>query len=206
MLLPALPGALSAVGVLLADVVKEQSRTVMLEVTPDATSKLNRVFREMEAQATEVLRREGFSRARQKHERALAVRYTKASRLSCKSKRQAETSPPPFIVRTELAYGYAQEKNAVEIVSARVRVQAIGLRKSAKVAFKKVLDRRPEPARVHRDTICDRRKISAPVYRRANLRAGSRLRTPCIPLEYSGDDTNYCGLQGHRRCSRKRDH
>src|SRR5260221_9216620 len=49
-LVPASPGALSANGVLIADVVKDQSRTVMLEATPGVESALARVFREIERQ------------------------------------------------------------------------------------------------------------------------------------------------------------
>src|SRR5204862_2888672 len=50
-LLPPSPGALSALGVLTADVVKEQTRTVMLEATADAERELEKVFVEMEKQA-----------------------------------------------------------------------------------------------------------------------------------------------------------
>src|SRR2546423_7083684 len=47
-LIPASPGALSANGVLTADVVKEQGRTVMLEATAGVQRELEKVFREME--------------------------------------------------------------------------------------------------------------------------------------------------------------
>ena len=50
-LVPASPGALSAVGVLAADVVKDQSRTVMLDAARDIELRLERVFGEMEKQA-----------------------------------------------------------------------------------------------------------------------------------------------------------
>jgi N-methylhydantoinase A len=181
-LLPALPGALSAVGVLLADVVKEQSRTVMIQVTSDATSKLNRVFRELEAQAIEALRREGFSRARQKHERALAVRY-KGQSFELQIKTTSENIAAAFHRAHRARYGYAQEKNAVEIVSARVRSSGL-VEKIREPRFQKGVRQTARPGDFT-ETHLDRRKISAPVYRRANLKAGSRLRTPCILTEYS---------------------
>jgi N-methylhydantoinase A len=181
-LLPALPGALSAVGVLLADVVKEQSRTVMIEVTSEATSKLNRVFREMETQATEALRREGFSRARQKHERSLAVRYKGQS-----FELQIKTTSGNIVAAFHRAHRrvtVTRRRRMRLRSSARECVRADWLRKSANVASKKVQDRRPVPATSQRHILIDA-KISAPVYRRASLAAGSRLRTPCILTEYS---------------------
>lgn len=181
-LLPALPGALSAVGVLLADVVKEQSRTVMIEVTPDVTRKLNRVFREMEGQAAEALRHEGFARVKQKHERSLAVRY-KGQSFELQIKTTSGNIAAAFHRAHRVRYGYAQEKNAVEIVSARVRSSGL---------VEKIRERRfkPGPKQVARpseitEMHLDRRKTSTPVYRRADLRSGSRLRTPCILMEYS---------------------
>src|SRR5688572_16798735 len=52
-LLPAHPGALSAIGVVVSDVVKDQSRTVMLEVKSDTGRRLKSIFREMEKVARE---------------------------------------------------------------------------------------------------------------------------------------------------------
>ena len=74
-LLPSSPGALSAIGVVTADVVKDQSRTVMVAAGPGIEKKLGRVFREMETLARATLRREGFAESKQRHERSLAVRY-----------------------------------------------------------------------------------------------------------------------------------
>src|SRR5205085_925553 len=60
-LVPPSPGALSALGVLAGDVVREQSRTVMIEAGASVDKKLEATFREMERQACAILRREGFN-------------------------------------------------------------------------------------------------------------------------------------------------
>src|SRR5215510_2012391 len=60
---PTAPGALSAVGVLGADVIKDQSRTVMLTQGAKEATRLGRVFSEMERDASTVLRGEGFPRS-----------------------------------------------------------------------------------------------------------------------------------------------
>ena len=59
-LLPQLPGALSAIGVVAADVVIDQSRTVMLDAGADIKRRLDQVFRSIETEARELLKREGF--------------------------------------------------------------------------------------------------------------------------------------------------
>jgi len=74
-IVPTAPGALSAVGVLVADVIKDQSRTVMFTYQAGSTSALEKVFRGMEKEATALLRAEGFPRSKQRHERSLAMRY-----------------------------------------------------------------------------------------------------------------------------------
>src|SRR4030095_3521294 len=71
-IVPTAPGALSAGGGLVADVSKDQSRTVMFTYRAKETAKLARVFAEMEREATKVLRGEGFARSKQRHERSLA--------------------------------------------------------------------------------------------------------------------------------------
>src|SRR6185436_18946324 len=72
---PTAPGALSAVGVLVADVIKDQSRTVMFTYGAEKIAKLGKVFVELQREATKVLRGEGFPRSKQRHERSLAMRY-----------------------------------------------------------------------------------------------------------------------------------
>jgi N-methylhydantoinase A len=180
---PASPGALSAGGVLTADVVKDQSRTVMLDATPLVASRLARIFSTIERQARLDLRREGFPENKQRHERSLAVRY-KGQSFELQIK-QTEGNIAAACHRAHLArYGYSQEDNLVEIVSARVR--SIGL-------VDRFKERRPKtsPAksftRPHDSlaTFLDRRKIRVAIYRREEVPAGARLRVPCIVSEYS---------------------
>ena len=182
-LVPSSPGALSAIGVITADVVKDQSRTVMLEAKRGVEPKLARIFREIETQTRADLRREGFPENEQRHERSLAVRYQGQSfELQIK---QTRGKIAAACHRAHLArYGYAQEKNVVEIVSARVR--SIGVVRKLKAARLKSLAARSF-AKPHEmiETFFERKKIRGAVYRREDIVAGSRLRVPCIVTEYS---------------------
>ncbi len=182
-IVPSSPGALSAIGVITADVVKDQSRTVMFEAGRGVKPKLEQVFGELEKRARATLRREGFAEGKQRHERSLAARY-KGQSFELQI-RQTSGDVAAAFHRAHLArYGYAQEKNVVEIVSARVRsiglvdkLRASPLQSSPAKSLAKPHD--------YADTHFERKKSRAAVYRREELRPNSRLRVPCIVTEYS---------------------
>ena len=163
---PTAPGALSAVGVLVADVIKDQSRTVMLTHGSKDTTKLAKVFSEMEKEAATVLRAEGFSASRQRHERSLAMRYRGQS-FELEIRNITGDLGAEFHRVHRERYGYAQEQSEIEIVNARVRSFGI-VEKLAqpKIAFGK-------------------NRARGDVYKREDLGAGAKLKTPCIVTEYS---------------------
>ena len=182
-LLPSSPGALSAIGVVTADVVKDQSRTLMLEASRGVAPKLERVFQDMEKQAHAILRREGLEDSKQRHERSLAARYQGQSFELHINQTRGDIATA-FHRAHRARYGYAQEKNIVEIVSARVRsigvVEKLKARRSSAPSSKSF-------ANPHdfAQTYFDRKKLRVAVYRREDLPVGSKLRAPCILTEYS---------------------
>ena len=182
-IVPTSPGALSAVGVLVADVVKDQSRTVMFGYAPRQLTKVSRIFKDMEREARTVLRGEGFVDSRQRHERSLAMRYRGQSfELEVRMTRGDIASG---FHRAHLErYGYAQEESEIEIVSARLR--SFGL-VDRLVATKVQASSRGGFARPHEYKVAHfgGRKLRVGVYGRDNLSGGDKLRTPCIVTEYS---------------------
>jgi N-methylhydantoinase A len=181
-IMPTAPGALSAVGVLVADVVKDQSRTVMLTYHAKAIAGLATVFRELEREATDVLRREGFPVAKQRHERALAMRYRGQSFELLIAKTDGDIAAAFHRAHRE-RYGYAQEQSEIEIVSARLR--SVGLVDKLNV---RKIELSRGTAKPHGSAIAylGGRKTNVAVYRRDELRGSVKLRTPCIVTEYSG--------------------
>jgi N-methylhydantoinase A len=182
-IVPAAPGALSAVGVLVADVIKDQSRTVMLTYRQKQIAKLGKVFNEMERDATRLLRNEGFSRAKQKHERSLAMRYQGQS-FELDVRATTGDLAAAFHRAHRERYGYEQEQSEIEIVSARLR--SFGLVDK--------LEQRRLPASQRRGKTSPQgevtayfagRKAAVALYRRDKLLAGAKLETPCIVTEYS---------------------
>ncbi|HKP72807.1 MAG TPA: hydantoinase/oxoprolinase family protein, partial [Pyrinomonadaceae bacterium] len=121
---PRRPGALSALGALASDVVKDSSRTVMLDAG-GKLDELERAFREMERAARATLKREGFTGAQQRHERSVAARY-KGQSFELEIKWKSTNALAAAFHRAHLArYGYAEERAAVEIVSARLRSRGL---------------------------------------------------------------------------------
>jgi len=182
-MLPLSPGALSAVGVVTADVVKDQSRTVMLEASREVATKFERVFRELEGSAKVALRREGFPEKEQRHERSLAVRYQGQS-FELQLKQPRGDIAAAFHRAHRARYGYSQEKNVVEIVSARVRssgiVNQMSLRKARATTTKTFAT-----AHDSTETYFQGKKVRTAIYDRARTKSGTRFRLPCIVTEYS---------------------
>jgi N-methylhydantoinase A len=182
-IVPNSAGALSAIGVLTADVVKDQSRTTMLVVMAGVEKKLNQIFNEMEHSAAVALRGGGFPASQQLHERSLALRYRGQSfELNVKYSRGrlAESFHRAHLAR----YGYAQESNAVEIVSARVRSTGLVKKPAQRRASVSRNLTNAKPMKIASAYLAGK-EIKIAVYQRDELVAGARLRTPCIVTEYS---------------------
>ena len=138
--------------------------------------------RQRETSARAAMRREGFAESKQRHERSLAARY-KGQSFELQIKETAGEVALAFH-RAHLArYGYAQEKNVVEIVSARVR--SIGLVEKFGSQRKPARSRSFAQPHDFINTYFDRQQTRAAVYERDRLEPGSRLRVPCIVTEYS---------------------
>jgi N-methylhydantoinase A len=185
---PADPGALSALGALQSDVVKDLSRTVMLDAGDAKTkARLERAFSEMEREARAVLRREGFGDDEQRHERTLTARYKGQSfELEIEWRGGGAAALVARVQRAhEARYGYATAGRAVEVVSARVRSR--GLVEGPKVA--RASRRRASAKTVEPHAVApvqfEGGRTRVAVYARGELAAGVLLRAPCVVTEYS---------------------
>jgi N-methylhydantoinase A len=181
---PREPGALSAIGCLRADVVKNFSRTLMLEVAEDKRAEeIERAFREMEREARTSLRREGFDDSKQRHARTIAARYKGQSfELEIPWGNRVVTR---FHREHASRYGYAQSAKTIEVVSARLR--SAGLVEQPKDARPRRAQTSPRAAAPHRAARVhfDEGPRDTAVYRREELPAPAHLRAPCVVAEYS---------------------
>ncbi|MDQ1611627.1 MAG: N-methylhydantoinase [Pyrinomonadaceae bacterium] len=185
-IVPRRPGALSALGALASDVLLDASRTVMLDAAGGRLDELEGAFRQMERAARAALKREGFAdeRRTQRHARSVAARYRGQSFELEIEWKSAATLAAAFH-RAHLArYGYAEPESAVEVVSARLRsrglVAKLKRERVAQSASASVVA--PHHSALVYFTI---KPARVGVYARDDLRAGARLKTPCIVTEYS---------------------
>lgn len=180
-IVPRFGGALSAIGVLAADVVKDSGRTVMISYESFALEKAAEIFKELEREARRSLKREGFEDSRQRHERTLAVRYKGQSfELVVQASGDIENN---FHREHERRYGYSQRDSEIEIVSARLRSAGLVeplVSKRVKRSKAKVWKSKSEAV-----MFWNGKKMSTNVYDRDDLPARVRLQNPCVVTEYS---------------------
>jgi N-methylhydantoinase A len=143
---------------------------------------LESVFREMERLARATLVREGFPESRQRHEQSLAMRYRGQS-FELEIKNTRGDLAAAFHRAHRDRYGYAQENNTIEVVSARLRslglVEKLSLERTSTTAGASA---RPSS---YVETFIAGKRVRAAVHDREQLNAGARLRAPCIIREYS---------------------
>jgi N-methylhydantoinase A len=181
-LIPAYPGAFSALGVLLADVVKDYSRTVMISIegAQKIPREIVRQFADLERQALRDLRAEGFTASRIKLMRALAMRYRGQSfELEIAA---GNDLIPAFHRAHRERYGHADPGRAVEIVSVRLR----GVGVTEKPALKRANRLKEFAARPQRSALVwlGEKQARVSVYDRAGLRPGAVTDAPAIIVEY----------------------
>jgi N-methylhydantoinase A len=189
-LLPIFPGALSALGILRADVVTEFSRTVLLTVdsTARAETEIAAGFRSLEREGRRAMSAEGFAASKVRIERRLDLRYAgQAYELSVAAAGDFVAS---FHRAHEARYGYHDSKRTVEIVNLRVRATGVtdkpGLRKIAGASkSEKVAGGAMAQSRGTIDCVLGGKRCRASLIARDDLRSGDSLSGPAVISEYS---------------------
>ena len=174
-LVPALPGALSAVGILLADTMREYSRTVMLPIN----ASFEDAFCELEKLATEEFRTENLTG---QSFRSVDVRYHgQGYELNVPFGPEMTAQ---FHDLHQRRYGFANESRPLEVVNVRVRMV------SAAEAFTPVVE--PLHEGDGSDALIDTRRVyfdgsfqETRIYNRELLRPGDTFAGPAIVSEYS---------------------
>ncbi|MBZ5526285.1 MAG: hydantoinase/oxoprolinase family protein [Acidobacteriia bacterium] len=177
-LVPRMPGALSALGILMSDVVKDYSRTVM--AGPEM-ERLEGHFEEMERRGAREMRAEGFLSSGMAV-RSMDVRYVgQGYELNVAAGRDFVAQ---FHRAHRLRYGYADEARAVEVVNVRVRM--VAPTESVELPARRLRAGNGRQAvRKKRRVIFEGRQASVPVLERELLRAGDAFRGPAVITEYS---------------------
>jgi N-methylhydantoinase A len=171
---PPFPGAFSALGLLLGDVVRDVSRTVL-----GSSVDVEAAFAELERAGREALAAEGVADDRMQLERAAAVRYRGQSyEIDVRWGPDAERD---FHDAHRARYGHADERRPVEVVHLRVR--AVGAAEPLELPRADVTAPAAEPAGRARVRFAGGWEEIAR-YERESLAPGAAAAGPALVTEY----------------------
>jgi N-methylhydantoinase A len=182
-LVPQNPGIMSAIGMIMADVIKDYSFTVMRNQLNCTAGHLAKLFQNLEKRGFKDLSKEGIGKENVRLERYLDMRY----------EGQSYEIIVPFDVNYidgfhtlhEKTYGYRNEDKIVEIVNIRLRARGIPDKPRFQRA-KKVKGHPPQKAFLgEREVVFDQRVRKTQILHRENLLSGNRIPGPAILVEYS---------------------
>ncbi len=182
-LVPKNPGILSAIGMLMADIIKDYSLTVMMQGKDTNTNRLKKIFEPLEKEAVNDLTKEGIRHNKMHLERYLDMRYVGQS---------YEITVPfdenyidSFHKSHKKNYGYANRRKEVEIVNIRLRGRGI----PEKPVFEKnrivIGDIDPKAIIGKKKVIFDSQSVATDILLRDKLLSGNIIKGPAIILEYS---------------------
>ncbi len=184
-IVPALPGALSALGILSSDVVKDYSRTVLWRISGKVPApQLNREFSTLENNAAKDFRHEAW-RGRPHYNRSVDIRYRgQGYELNIPFTKNLLRR---FQQEHQRRYGYTHVNREVELVTLRLRatVKSTGSYVGADAFVRPSrakLGRTPSP---EAPVLFDAKKLRTKIYSREDLRPGKTYAGPAILTEYS---------------------
>jgi N-methylhydantoinase A len=189
-IIPAMPGALSALGILASDVVKDYSRTVLWRVAAKIPqNELTREFAALAAAASKDFRHEAWEGK---------INYTKSADLRYRGQGYEINIPltknliRDFEQEHQRRYGYTHPNREVEIVTLRLRaiVKSPKLKTSTEYVGTAALG---SLSRAKLGTLStprilvlfDGKKLLTPIYSRNQLRSERKYLGPAIITEYS---------------------
>jgi len=191
-LVPARPGILSALGVAIADIVKDYSRTVMMRGDDINRVQLDEEFHGMEGLAREELEKEGLPMDRMVPQRFLDVRYVGQSfeltidypspTRRIDTARMRRSIADSFYRAHLQRFGYADRGEAVEIVNLRLKL-GLEMDKPQIVAVQ-AAGSGSTPALIGEvQVVFSGGPVTTRLYDRENLRTGDQISGPAIVLQ-----------------------
>ncbi len=184
-IVPALPGALSALGILASDVVKDYSRTVLWRISGEVPAQqLNREFSTLKKNAAKDFRHEAWQ-GRPLYKRSVDIRYRgQGYELNIPLTKSLLRD---FHQEHHRRYGYSHSNREVELVTLRLRAT---LRSTTSHVGADAFVR---PSRAKLGKLSSPRslvsfeskKLSTKIYARDDLQPGRKYSGPAVITEYS---------------------
>lgn len=184
-ILPAFPGALSAVGILASDVVKDYSRTILWRVSGQIpAARLAREFKTLENSAREDFRQELWQGAPH-FGRTVDIRYRGQGY-------ELNIGLTPHLLEDfkrehQRRYGYTHSNRELELVTLRLRaiLKSTKARIGADPLVRPSRARLGKPSSTAAQTVFDTKKLKTKIYAREELQPKRKYSGPAIITEYS---------------------
>ena len=197
-MIPAQPGALSAFGILVSDVVKDYSRTLLWRLADGLPqAKLQKEFRKLEAAAHREFREERW-RGGLQYERSLDLRYRgQGYELNVPATdRDKDKDKDNVIARFhdehQRRYGYHHAGREIELVTLRLRARLRTPQAGCQSQSKSAAARPQTGGKPPRTAPSERvpvffhdQAVTTPVFERGDLVPGRSMRGPAVITEYS---------------------
>jgi N-methylhydantoinase A len=194
-IVPAYPGALSALGILISDVVKDHSRTVLLRISSSAknnharnfrtkrkeafSAQLDPIFAELKRNIADELKKEDWQ-GRAVFEPSCDIRY-RGQGYELNLPYTADVLQR-FHAEHQRRYGYSSPERDIEIVTVRMRGRVASPEKLSRLKIKEEQGKlKPSTLLVH----FAGRRYKTQVVPRSAINAGKRYLGPAIITEYS---------------------
>jgi len=180
-IVPAYPGALSALGILISDVVKDHSRTILLRVPPGKafSAQLDPIFAELKRNIAAELKKEDWQGSAV-FEPSCDIRY-RGQGYELNLPYTANVLQR-FHAEHKRRYGYSSPDRDVEIVTLRMRGRVASPEKLSRLKIREEQGRlKPSSQVVH----FAGRRYKTQIIPRSSIQQGKRYRGPAIITEYS---------------------
>jgi len=182
-LIPKDPGILSAIGMLMSEIIKDYSFTIMKDQDETDIKEISSLFKDMESKAMKELLSEGVKREDVVFERIMDMRYEGQSYEIMVP--LEENYLDAFHRIHERQYGYRNPERKIQIVNLRLRARGRSERPKF-YRLKEKTEKIPKEAVLfERDIIFDQRSLRCKIYEREKLRYGNRIKGPALICEYS---------------------
>lgn len=197
-LIPAMPGALSAYGILVSDIIKDYSRTVLWQVpggkhANELIQRLQAEFKIFEKKAEKEFRAEGW-KANIRFARSADLRYRGQGyelNVPVESTVKWESMLEKFNREHQRRYGYSHHDRDIEIVTLRLRgALASGVRPKMFTQFQK-------HAPGFEQVVFDGKRLRTAIYDRTSLQQRRLYVGPAIITEYSATTVIPPGMKFH---------
>jgi N-methylhydantoinase A len=188
-IVPAYPGALSALGILISDVVKDHSRTVLLRVRELQTKKLDQLYTELQRAISSELQKEGW-KGKAVFEKSADLRYRgQGYELNLAF---GPDLLQRFHAEHQRRYGYSSPDREVEIVTVRLRGRVASPEKLKDLNIEGRAGKLKESSG---HVWFGGKKVKTQILPRESLKKGKSYHGPAIVTEYSATTVVPPGLK-----------